>query len=53
MMILHYPMDQFVWVNDQLGKLHEQHPEWDGANAKALIAFIEEKTGSTAPKGDE
>lgn len=50
MMILHYPLDQFVWVNDQLGKLHDLHPEWEGANAAALVAFIEERTGDKCPE---
>lgn len=53
MMILHYPLDQFVWVNERLAELHEQHDEWDGANANALIAFLEEKTGQKAPAAPE
>lgn len=53
MMILHYPLDQFVWVNERLAELHEQHDEWDGANANALIALLEEKTGQKAPAAPE
>lgn len=53
MMILHYPLEQFVWVNERLAELHEQHDEWDGANANAIVALLEEKTGQKAPADPE
>lgn len=52
MMILHYPLDQFVWVAERLSELHEQHEEWDGANANALLYFLEKETGVKAPEAD-
>lgn len=52
MMILHYPLNQFVWVNERLAELHDAHPEWDGANAAAIISILEAETGQKAPKDD-
>lgn len=50
MMILHYPLDQFVWVAERLSELHDQHEEWDGANANAMLYLLEKETGVKAPK---
>lgn len=50
MIILHYPLDQFVWVTERLAELHEKHEEWDGANANAILYLLEKETGVTYPQ---
>lgn len=50
MMILHYPIEQFIWVQDQLDQFHQEHPELEGANSRALLYLVGEYTGNTAPQ---
>lgn len=53
MSILHFPIDQFIWVQEAFEAIHKEHPEFDGANTKAVIWMLEKETGSTAPTSEE
>lgn len=53
MMIMNYPMDQFIWVQESLEKVHADHPEFEHSHARALIHFLEEATGDTAPADEK
>lgn len=53
MIVLHLPLNQFVWAQQQLENWHNQHPEANGANATALLRLLENYSGETAPTNDE
>lgn len=52
MMIMNYSLDQFIWVQEALEKVHAEHPEFEHSHARALIHFLEEVTGDTAPEAE-
>ena len=41
MFAIHFPLEQFVWVQQALNKWHEDHPGADGANALAVKELLE------------
>lgn len=53
MIILHLPIDRFVWAQEQLGKYLAEKPELDSSNANAVIDLLERWSGEKAPSDEE